>query len=150
MFTCFLMVIATGIILSEQQIPNIWLIPVYIIGLILLIIPVEGFMGRNCIAETELIPLRCASYKDKDKTYYVYKCGKYYTFAYDNSEEFDLCGDAYEEKRVTGKVKVYESRECKKPLLKEFKNKPMRGFITFAPFSTKREYVFYIPKDTMY
>lgn len=118
-----------------------WIVSVAIVAIcgLLSLLPLEGFKDKVCEYEIELLPLKCSEGKQ-----YVYVIGKKATFAYDNSEQYGLDGIAYQEKSVKGKIIIYESNTCKQPVLKVFKTEPVRD-ISFAPFSTKYEYVFYIP-----
>jgi len=117
-----------------------------VICLLTLLLPVEGFHEREC-DELELMKLKRGT---KDHTYYIELVGKNkVVFAYDNSDMYDLNGGAYEEDFRKGKIKVYESRECDEPVLKSYISRPVREVVTFAPFSTKREYVFYVPEGTV-
>ncbi len=116
------------------------------ICLLLLLLPIEGFEETEK-DDIELIRLKRGK---NDHTYYIEIIGKNKViFAYDNSDMYDLNGGAYEEDFRKGKIKVYESSECEEPILRSYTTRPSREFFTFAPFSTKREYVFYVPEGTV-
>ena len=120
-----------------------WIISVAIVVIcgILSLLPFEGYKDRVCEEEIELLPLKWSNEKE-----YVYVIGKRATFAYDNSEQYEIDGVAYQEKSIKGNIIVYESKTCEQPVLKVFKIEPSRNFIAFAPFSTKYEYVFFVPE----
>lgn len=121
------------------------------IPLILLIIlcPVEGYNNRVC-ETTVLLKLKNTYKSEKEKEYYlVYRSGRV-TYAFDNSREYDLGGDAYELMAVRGKIKIYESKSCETAIMKKYTTRPTRDLFTFAPFSTKVQYVFYVPDGTVY
>ncbi|MBQ8044317.1 MAG: hypothetical protein IJ272_09290 [Clostridia bacterium] len=118
-----------------------------IVVLLILILPVEGFEKKKQIGkDIHLLKLKRGS---KEDTYYVETKHNKAIYAYDNSEAYNLFGGAYEENYRKGDIKVYESEQCKSPILRDFVTKPSREFFTFAPFSTKREYVFYVPEGTV-
>ena len=120
-----------------------WIAGTVLSGILLLIIvlPVEGFHET----EKEDIELMRLKRGKKGQTYYLEITGKNkVVFAYDNSDKYDLDGGAYEEDFRKGKVKVYESNECEEPVLRTFITRPVRDMFTIAPFSTKKEYVFYV------
>lgn len=114
---------------------------------IMVLLPIEGFKDRVCKVAVELMRLERG--EDSEEIYYVEKMGVKVIFAYDNSKQYDLDGGAYEEKQLSGKIKIYESKDCLTPILKIFVIKPSRILLTFAPFSTKKEYIFYVPKGTV-
>ena len=118
-----------------------------IIYLLCILLPIEGFEEREEEEEIELLKLKRG---DKKTSYYLEVVDKNkLIFAYDNSEMYDLDGVAYEESFRKGNIKIYETASCKRPVLKTFVTKPFRIVFTFAPFSTKREYVFYVPEGTV-
>jgi len=116
------------------------------IFLLLVLLPIEGF-HKPQVDTLELMRLKRGK---NEHTYYIEMLGKdKVIFAYDNSDMYDLDGGAYEEGIRKGKIKVYESKVCVEPILKTYITKPVRDLFTFAPFSTKREYVFYVPEGTV-
>lgn len=118
-----------------------------VIYLLCIMLPIEGFEEREETEEVELLKLKRG---DKRHTYYLEMVGKNkVVFAYDNSEMYDLDDIAYEEGFRKGNIKIYETDNCKEPILKTFVTEPQRVIFTFAPFSTKREYVFYVPEGTV-
>ena len=118
-----------------------------LIFILCILLPIDGFEERENTEEMELLKLRRGS---KKQSYYLEMLDKNNViFAYDNSDMYDLEGIAYEEGYRKGKIKIYETEFCEEPVLKTFVTKPTRGVFTFAPFSTKREYVFYVPEGTV-
>lgn len=118
-----------------------------VIYILCVMLPIEGFEEREETEEVELLKLKRSS---KEHSYYLEMVDKNkVVFAYDNSDMYELDGVAYEEDFRKGKIKIYESVNCEQPILKVFVTKPSREFFTFAPFSTKREYVFYVPEGTV-
>ena len=124
----------------------IGLIIVAILTGILLLLPLEGYDEPEEIEEIKLLKLK--KYSDCGKCCYVQKIKNEAKFAFDNSETYDISFVAYEEKRVFGRIKVYESEKCQEPVLRIFKSIPNRVAFTFAPFP-KREYVFLLPEGTL-
>lgn len=118
-----------------------------VILLLVLVLPVEGFRERESDV-LSIIPLKRGT---NDHAYYIEIISKNkVVFAYDNSDMYDLNGGAYEEDFRKGTIKIYESRNCNKPVLKSYVTRPNRECFTFAPFSTKKEYVFYIPEGSIW
>lgn len=114
-----------------------------------ILVPMAGFTQptENVI---KLIPLRLE--QETDTQYYLeYKDGYYY-YAFDNSEEYGLAGDAYESGSIykSTNVKVYESQECTTPILKVFSEKSKISWYSLAGMWSSKEYVFYIPVDTIH
>lgn len=124
-----------------------WLIPA-ILSLIALIFPIEGFKEPECLKTVDLLPLKLE--RDGYTGYYVKVKGRKCIYAYDNRKKYNLDGTAYEEHFVSGNIKIYASNDCTRPIVKEFIIRPERGFLTFAPFSTRREVVFLIPEGGVY
>lgn len=118
-----------------------------IIYILCLMLPIEGYKEREEIEQIELLKLKMGS--KKSDFYLEFVEENKVVFAYDNSEMYELDGIAYEEGFKKGNIKIYESEFCEEPLLKTFVTEPERGIFTFAPFSTKREYVFYVPEGTV-
>lgn len=114
---------------------------------LIVLLPVEGFDNKECDSEYELIPLR--RNKLVEKKYYIQILNNKATFAFDNSDEYELDGVAYQEETVKGKIILYESDEYVVPVLKVFKKRPTREIWTLAPFSTKTEYVFFVPMGSV-
>lgn len=127
-----------------------WIISVTsaIIGVCITLFPIEGFKEKELVEEYSLLPLNCE--RKTDKQYYVVKVGNRAYFAYDISTEYDIqgYGTLYKEKRIKGKIKIYEKSGNLKPTLKVYKTKPIREYWAIAPFSTKKEYIFIIPSGT--
>lgn len=118
-----------------------------VIYILCILLPIEGFQERENTEEIELLKLKRGL---KEHTYYIEIVGKNkVVFAYDNSDMYDLDGIAYEEGFRKGNIKIYETEPCEEPVLKTFVTEPTRCVFTFAPFSTKREYVFYVPEGTV-
>lgn len=122
-----------------------WKIIAAVISVIAIFIPFEGYEKKECEREIDLIKLNRENCKDC----YVYPKGKKAIYAYDNSGEYNLSGEAYEEDYVRGKIKIYESDECTDPILKIMKHKPDRNLTSIALFATRTEYVFFIPTGTV-
>lgn len=119
-----------------------------VIYILCILLPIEGFHSPYEAEQIELLKLKRGS---KKQTYYIEEIdSNHVVFAYDNSEEYELDGVAYEEGLKKGDIKIYESEECKEPILKTFVIEPSREIFTFAPFSTKKTYVFYVPEGTVY
>ena len=117
------------------------------IWLLLVLLPIEGF-HKPQVDTLELMRLKLSN---KGQTYYLWRLeNNKILFAYDNSDMYDLDGGAYEEDVRKGKIKVYESEYCEEPILKTYITRPKRDFFTFAPFSTKTEYVLYVPEGTVF
>lgn len=112
-----------------------------------LFLPTEGFKESELVQETDLIKLKRSNFGNN--CYYVQRKNKKATYAFDNRDKYDLEGVAYEEASVKGKIKIYESQDCKRPVIKAYVIEPNREFITFAPFSTRVEYVFYVPEGSV-
>lgn len=123
-------------------------IPIAAVTIIILLLPVEGFSKKEFVEQVKLIELR--RYDSKNTTFYIEQKRKKIIFAYDNKAEFDLKGTAYEEKCIKGKIKIYEAKDCTLPVIKKYVQKPCRGLFTFAPFSTKTQYVVHVPEGTVY
>lgn len=118
-----------------------------IIYLLCILLPIEGFEEREETEEIELLKLKRG---DKKTVCYLEVVDKNKViFAYDNSDMYDLDGIAYEEGFKKGNIKIYETEFCEEPILKTFVTEPSRDVFTFAPFSTKTEYVFYVPEGTV-
>ena len=113
---------------------------------ILVLLPLEGYEEPEQIAEIKLLKLK--KYNECGKTRYVERIKNEARFAFDNHERYNVNFEAYEEKSILGRIKVYESEECKAPVLRIFKFTPNRAVFTFAPFS-KKEYVFLLPQGTL-
>ena len=110
------------------------------------LLPIGGFKEPQEVKKVFIEKLRISPINNR--VYYVRKKGNRYIYAWDNRGRYQLDGLAYEEAYVSGKVKIYESGDCKVPIMKVFKVKPNDN-ISFAPFSTKTEYVFYLPMGTV-
>ena len=121
--------------------PGYWKAVVIAIEIMMLLLPVDGFKEQECIAEYRLVKLR-----RKTENTYVEIAENVAVFAIDESSRYNLNGDAYEEKKVYKNFKVYESEKCKVPIVKIFKQVPIRGCLSLTPFFTKTEYVFYVPR----
>lgn len=133
--------------MSEGKI-TFCIVTAIVCGIFALLIPVEG-CSTALKSETVLLPLKVE--EEPGKVYYVQEDDRNgnYLYAYDNSEKYGLSGGAYEEKKIYGyPVKIYESADCKTPILKVFVTKPKSIWYTFAVASTSYEYVFYIPVGT--
>ena len=90
---------------------------------------------------------------ESENLYYIEEYDRfgYYKYAYDNSKMYDVDGILYEEESVRKKCsKVYESKDCLKPILKVFVRKPKTGLFTYDFFKAyEYEYVFYVPEGTV-
>ncbi|MBQ8044315.1 MAG: hypothetical protein IJ272_09280 [Clostridia bacterium] len=118
------------------------------IGFIVLsLLPLEGYTERKHKKTIHLLKLRRNG--PKDSCYYVEVRGNKAILAYDNSDMYNLDGYAYEELCVRGKIIVYESPNCEKPIMKKYIIKPSRVVLAIALFCTKHEYVFYVPEGTV-
>lgn len=109
--------------------------------------PLEGYRGKLCEGTIDLVSLKRQN--ENEKSYFVELKGKRAIYAYDNSLEYGLSGDAYEQDCVRGNIKIYESKKCNKPILRKFVTKPKRDLFATAPFANIVEYVFYIPEGTV-
>lgn len=120
-----------------------------VITALLLVLPIQGFYSPS--AETmDIIKLNKGKYsKPLENTYYVYKNKNTVIYAHDVREKYNLPAEIYEEVKLRGKVKIFESEECKKPILKVYTKVTKRGDFTFAPFDVV-EYVFFVPKGTVF
>lgn len=119
-----------------------------VIYILCILLPIEGYHSPYEAEQIELLKLKRGS---KKQTYYIEQVdSNHVVFAYDNSEEYELDGVAYEEGFKKGNIKIYESEECYEPILKTFVIEPSTELFTFAPFSTKKQYVFYVPEGTVY
>lgn len=116
------------------------------VGVVLQFFPLSGFYKPVTIAGVDLIKLRRKG--DDNNKYYVELKGKQFTFAYDIGREYKFKGLAYEERTLKGKVKIYEEEKCTSPVMQKIIIRPER-FWTFAPFSTRIEYIFYVPCGTV-
>lgn len=120
-----------------------------VIGLAAILLPIEGFHKQELVKIESLIKLKRSTTGDTgDNCYYVQKLGKKVIYAFDDRRRYELEGVAYEEKIVRGKIKIYESPDCTQPVLKVYKAEPKTELFTFAPFSTKTEYIFNVPEGT--
>ena len=144
------------IVVSEEKYDFLFGVGMFgiIVCLILLFLPIEGWQERQCISEQQLIALKIEEQVEADKVYYVKENQNgTYDYAIDASGNYELNGVAYEAKNVDapiiGGLEIYESKDYTVPILKTYKTKPNRGTFTFAPFSTKTHYVFYIPEGTI-
>lgn len=136
---------ATGILLS---------IFTLIFTFFLIAAPLQGYNAPKLSKEIELLPL-----KEVDESENVCYIDKYMRkeevlflrYAYDNSKAYNLGGVAYEEKYVRWKYsKIYESKDCSKPILKIYVAKAKKGLFTYDLFKTREyEYVFYVPEGTV-
>lgn len=117
-------------------------------------IPLQGFEAPTLYEEKELLQL-----KDVSETENVYFVDEYNStdgtlflkYAYDNSKIYDIDHIFYEEKSVAWKYsKIFESKDCSKPILKVFVIKPKKGLFTFDILKIREyEYVFYVPEGTV-
>lgn len=114
---------------------------------LLSLFPLEGFKKPNCEETIRLIKLK----RGGERTEYIERRIDKIVYAYDAREMYSLDGEAYEETYIPVRknIKIYVSKDCETPKLKVFKRKPNRELIVIAPFSTKTEYVFYIPEGTI-
>lgn len=110
-----------------------------------LVIPIEGYNAPVLTNEVVLLPLKS---EETQEIYYVEKNNSVFIYAYDNSQKYGLDGGAYEEDRVSGIIKIYESAECKVPILKVFSTSRKDSWFTLCPMYTTKEYIFYIPEGT--
>ena len=116
--------------------------------------PLAGLEEIECVEEIELIPLQNL---EQEGTWYVYDVNEtfshngYYQYAYDNMSKYSLEGEAYEEDRkYKGEtVKIYESAECTKPVLKQFEKRGKPGIFSFAVGYKEVETVFFVPTGTI-
>lgn len=126
---------------------NMWFgIAVSVIVVALVMLPILGFENPEAVEKRNLVNIRLES---KDKKQYVVKKGQRVFYAFNNNEYYGIDGLAYEETYVTGKVKIFEDKDCNIPTLTLYIIRPYRLGITFAPFSTKKEYVFHVPEGTV-
>ena len=115
------------------------------IVLVLALIPFEGFKTFECINTIELIKLR----RNDGKRYFIQRKGRKVIYAYDNREQYGLYGEVYEQKKIRGNIKIYESEECDRPLLKIFKSSPSRELLALALIPSRKKYIFYVPMGTI-
>lgn len=119
----------------------------FVVAVILVLLPIEGFDSKQEEDCKKLIKLRGVA-NTSSPIYLELKNNKA-TYAFDNRRQYELNNVAYEEVTVRGKIKVYEAPDCEQPIMKVFKTRPNTGDWTFAPFSTKTEYVFQVPPKTV-
>ena len=114
-----------------------------------ILVPMAGFTEPT-EEVMELMPLRLEQVVDKE--YYLEYENGYYHYAYDNSEEYNLGGGAYQNASVykNSSVKVYESENCTTPILKIYRSKSKISWYSLAGMWSDTEYVFYIPVGTNY
>ena len=150
------LIIIALIVMNKEEFDFLWGVGMFVIiaCIVLLFLPIEGWQDRQCISEQELVALKLDEQAESDKVYYVKENQtRTYDYAIDASGNYELNGIAYEAKNVNepmiGGLEIYESKDCMVPILKTYKTKPNRGTFTFAPFSTKTHYVFYIPEGTI-
>jgi len=113
------------------------------VAFVLSSIPWEGYQTR-CVKEVKLIKL-----KTRNKCYVKALGERYYAYAYDNREKYNLTNEAYEEVIIKGNVKIYESPKCEEPILKKFISTPKVELLTAFKLFRKTEYVFQIPVGTI-
>lgn len=113
---------------------------------IAVLLPLEGYDEREFEDKIDLLKLE--SYNRQGVCRYVELHKNKAIYAFDNRDEYDIYFEAYEEKTLHGRIKVYESKGCSTPVLQVFKSTPSREMFTFAPFP-KIEYVFLVPKGTV-
>ena len=119
---------------------------------VLISLPLQGFNEKMLSYEVELIPLKQSSENKCYITQYASETDTlYYKYAYDNSKEYEIDGILYQEENVRCiSSKVYESKDCSKPILKVFVREPKTGLFTLNLFSYKEyEYIFYVPEGTV-
>lgn len=119
---------------------------VVVLATIVMLSPIEGYEER--IVDKTVVLLNLRRDNCRGTCCYVEKHKSKVTYAFDNRNVYDIMFEAYEEKTVHGRIKVYEAEECATPILKVYKSKPKREMFTFA-FIPKKEYVFLLPKGTL-
>ena len=138
----FVLLIVAGLIVGWGGV-----VAVIAVTTAIILLPVEGFEERECTNEVPLIRLKRST--SKEKVYYLEKHRGKVIFAFDNCDAYDINFEAYEEDTIRGNIKIYESEQCKSPVVRVFKSEPVHTQIwTFAPFQ-RIEYVFLIPKGTL-
>lgn len=144
-----MIILIAGTILSFLMLIFSWKISIAVLAvtLVLLFIPLEGYENKQ-VNRIKLLQLEDPL--NPDAVYYLELGKNKAVYAFDNSKAYDIPTVASERKTVRGKIRVYESAECKEPMLKLIEQKPIRkeGF-AFAFFATKKEYIFYVPKGTV-
>ena len=111
----------------------------------LVMLPLEGYYARNLKLEIPLLKLNrpvnggACIYAEKYKHKVI--------VAYDNRNVYDIEFEAYEEKTVWRNIKIYESVECKYPVLRVFVSTPRRDMWTFC-FIKRVENIILVPKGT--
>lgn len=124
-----------------------------VVSIGLLFIPTEGWQEKQCVSEQCLVEIKLDEQNETDQVYYLKEVEYGMICAVDASTNYELTGIAYDEKKISeplvGSLEVYESKDCTIPILKKYKTRPNRGTFTFAPFSTKTDYIFYVPEGTV-
>lgn len=123
-----------------------------VLTIILDLLPLEGFEDPQCEL-VNIIKINAENlYNDSEQDIYLVKDEKYVTYARDISNKYDINAELYDEVKVNLKsknVRIFESDECKKPILKIYTSDSDGGDWCFCPFAT-REYVFFVPKGSVY
>ena len=144
-----MIILIAGTILSFLMLIFSWKVSIAVLAitLILLFIPLEGYESKQ-VDRIKLLQLEEPT--GTESAHYLKLGKKKAVYAFDNRKAYDIPTLAYHEATVRGKIRVYESAECKEATLKQIIQKPVRkeGF-AFAFFATKKEYIFYVPKGTV-
>jgi len=135
-----------------------WAVAISVISVIFifpvaLFAPLAGCEEKQCVEEIELLALRNQAVEG---TWYLYEFesdagSEKLLYAYNNMEEYELEGEAYEEEEEYNgsDVKIYESAECTKPIMKRYVAKGKLNAFSFAIGYKDEEIVFFIPEGTI-
>ena len=122
------------------------------LGLTILLefLPVQGFEAPKSEIVRIIKMDNEKLYKDSEQDIYLIKDKKYVTYARDIREKYDINAELYDEVKVRLKsVRIFESDECNKPILKIYTRDAAFGDVCFCPMAIK-EYVFFVPKGSVY
>lgn len=118
--------------------------------IVLDLLPLEGFEDSECEL-VNIIKINDENLNnDSEQDIYLVKDEKYVTYARDISNKYDINAELYDEVKVKLKnLRIFESEECKKPILKIYTRDSLCGDWCLCPFDI-REYVFFVPKGSVY
>lgn len=119
-----------------------------IIAAVLVMSPLEGYYARQLESEIPLLKLK-RPVNSSGACIYAEKYKRKAIIAYDNRDTYDIGFEAYEEMTLWRNIKIYESDECKQPILRVFVSDPKREMWTFC-FIKRVENVLLLPKDTTF
>ena len=117
-----------------------------------LFVPIQGYSDKaELISETKLVTLsnQVVSEGHGGLFYVSVSANNIYTFRYEVDDKYEISGKSYKVGLLDGNVTEVESKNCKVPVLKEYKRKAKKGLFTFAFFQNRKEYVFYVPEGSI-